>query len=331
LNDAIRPYARTAYAQGWAQSGGPMSQRVQAGCLVAMDICAENWDSPGVLEVAIHLGRLEGVWARVFARRFAAMEDYTVRVRKVWRSAVADFDVRGAVALYRQALGLSETAEDPDWVRRAKREARDAAMRLLAWMPGTDSWQKLRDLMREVIRTARAEGYVDALAAASTAEQHLNFAWDIAFRHAYDALENDTALWAESDTWLNRMLGRSADEFGLTLGNLAAQGADYSQMLAAAVDVLQDTVEERDTVGFIVDWAMSFGMSKGALDLYASEGVRNVTWMTAGDGRVCPTCERYGEESPYPIMDFPSMPAHPLCRCVASAEIDTSAFSGFSS
>jgi len=296
-----------------------------------MDICAENWDSPGVLEVAIHLGRLEGVWARVFARRFAAMEDYTVRVRKVWRSAVADFDVRGAVALYRQALGLSETAEDPDWVRRAKREARDAAMRLLAWMPGTDSWQKLRDLMREVIRTARAEGYVDALAAASTAEQHLNFAWDIAFRHAYDALENDTALWAESDTWLNRMLGRSADEFGLTLGNLAAQGADYSQMLAAAVDVLQDTVEERDTVGFIVDWAMSFGMSKGALDLYASEGVRNVTWMTAGDGRVCPTCERYGEESPYPIMDFPSMPAHPLCRCVASAEIDTSAFSGFSS
>lgn len=329
MNDAIRPYARTAYAQGWAMSGGPMTERVQAGCLVAMDLCAELWDQPGILEVAIHLGKLEGVWAKVFARRFALMADYTSKIRKVWQQATKDLDVAGAIEIYRTAVGLTETAVDPEWLRRAKREARDAAMRLLAWLPGTNSWQDLRDIMRELIRASRAEGLADALAVAASAEQHLDYDWELSFQTAYDALANDTALWAEADTWLNRMLGTAADEFGQTLGDLAAQGADYKQMLAAGMDVLQDTVSDEGTVGFITDWASSFGMSKGALDLYKSEGVRQVSWLTAGDGRVCPICEKYGEDSPYPIMDFPPMPAHPRCRCVASAEFDISAYSGF--
>lgn len=114
------------------------------------------------------------------------------------------------------------------------------------------------------------------------------------------------------------------------LGNLAAQDASYEDMVSAASQVLADTVTDEGTVGFIVDWAASAGMSRGALDLYRSEGVEYVTWMTAGDGRVCPSCEQRGQDSPFPIADFPDMPAHPLCRCVASAEFTlTSDYGGY--
>lgn len=306
-----------------------MTERVHAGCIAVMDLCAENWDQPGILEVAIHLGKLEGVWASVFARRFKLMDDFTAKLLPVWRQATAALDVAGAVELFRNAVGLSEAAPDPDWLRRVKREARDAAMRLLAWVPGTNSWQELRDIMRDLITASRAEGFADALAVAASAEHKLGFDFDIAFQHAYDALANDGATWAEADSWLHRMLGRAADEFMHTMGDLAASGAEYSQMVRAGVDVLGALSPEEDTVAFIVDWAASFGMSRGALDLYKSEGVQKVTWMTAGDGRVCAICEKYGEDSPFPIMDFPSMPAHPRCRCVSSAEFDISAYSGF--
>lgn len=327
--ETIRSYARAAYAQGWAASGGPMTEAVQAGCVAAMDIASRWCDHPQVLEVALHLGQLEGVWAQVFARRDALMESHTRAVRKVWRSLVAGLDVAGAVGLFRQRMGLSEGV-DRDWLRRAKEAAAEAARRLLQWLPGSTGWQRLRDALRAVVVASRAEGYAGAVGVAASQQHLLGYDFDIAFQHAYDALENLGDTWAQSDAWLERMLGRAADEFGRTLGDLASQGADYEQMVAAGLDVLQDTVADKDIVGFIVDWAASAGLSQGALDLYRSEGVQKVTWMTAGDGRVCPICEQRGEDSPFLISDFPAMPAHPLCRCVASAEFTLGpAYDGF--
>lgn len=321
--ESIRPYARTAYAQGWAASGGPMTDQVRAGCIAAMDLCVEHAHDPDVLEVALHLGHLEGVWAQVFARREDLFKSHIGAVQKAWRAAVDGVDVAGAVRIFRQQVGLGE-ALDRDALRRMKDAARNAAVRLLQWIPGKAAWQGLRDAMRAVVTAGRAEGYASSLAVAASQHHMIGFNFDIAFQHAYDALENLGDAWAAADPWLERMLGRAADEFGRTLGDLAASGADYSQMVAAGLDVLQDTVADKDIVGFIVDWAASTGMSRGALDLYASEGVTHVSWLTAGDGRVCPVCERNGEESPFLITDFPTMPAHPLCRCVASAEFNIS-------
>ena len=65
----IAPYARTAYAQGWAASGGPMTARVKAGCVAAVEHAIAHAEDPRILEVMLHLGRLEGAWALIYQRR----------------------------------------------------------------------------------------------------------------------------------------------------------------------------------------------------------------------------------------------------------------------
>jgi len=326
-NSWIAPYARTAFAQGWAGSGGPMTDAVKAGSIAAVQICIESADEPGILEVALHLGHLEGVWADVFARRFDLIGKYGDVLTPLWRQAVADTDIAGAIEIFRQELGLTES-RDAAFIRRAKAVAREIAVRLLSWLGGKPIWQRMRDAMRAVLATARAEGYASALAIAA-AEQHvLGFSFDIAFEHAYAAMMNLGQLWAESDAWLSRMLGRAADDFSRTLGNMAGLGASYEDMVGAAAEVLG--MQTSSAVSFIVDWALTTGLSRGALDLYASENVQYVSWLTAGDDRVCPICEQNGQDSPYLITDFPEMPSHPLCRCVPSAELsDLSAYSAF--
>jgi 2'-5' RNA ligase len=331
IPESIRSYARTAYAQGWAASGGPMTDTVRAGCVAAMDLCQENAHDPHILEVAIHLGQLEGVWAKVFARRFEMMHDFTQEVEATWKQAVATLDVPGAVQILRQQLGIHEDAnDDAERLRRSRQEARALALRILAWLPGTQEWQSLRDVMRRLVASGRAEGYADTIEIAA-AEQHLlGYDFELAFTHAYDALANLGDVWAESDGWLQRMLGRSADQFGQVLGELAASGASYQDMVDAATDVLDMYAEGSDAVEFTVDWALSAGFSRGALDLYRSENVEYVTWMTAGDARVCVLCEQHGIDSPFLISDFPEMPAHPRCRCVASADFAIApAYSGY--
>jgi 2'-5' RNA ligase len=325
--EALRSYARTAYAQGWAASGGPMTERVKAGCVAAMELCCENAHDPNILEVAIHLGQLEGVWAKVFDRRFKMMADFTSRLNAIWRKALVTIDLATAVGILRQELGLAENDDDADRIRRAKAAARELAMRTLSWLPATQEWQDMRDAMRQLIASGRAEGYADAIDIAAADQHILGFDFELAFTHAYEALANLGEVWAESDTWLQRMLARAADQFGRTLGELAAAGAGYQDMLDAAMGLL-DTVDV-EAVSFTVDWALSAGFSRGALDLYRSENVQYVTWMTAGDNRVCPVCELNGVNSPFLISDFPDMPAHPLCRCVASAEFSITPYSGF--
>lgn len=326
--EAIRTYARTAYAQGWAASGGPMTERVKAGCIAAMDLCCANVHQPNILEVAIHLGQLEGVWASVFARRTKMMKDMEALVVPIWRDAMRAADIVGVVNEIRQRLGLTED-NDPDWVRKAKAVIRELALRMLSWLPGTNAWQNMRDAMRKMIASGQAEGYADAIAVAAAEEHRLGFDFEIAFTHAYTALENLGQTWAEADVWLERMLARSADQFSRTLAELAATGASYQDMVDAATGILDLTADEADAVEFTVDWALSAGFSQGALDLYRSEGVEMVSWLTAGDGRVCPTCEQYGMDSPFLISDFPDMPAHPRCRCVATAEFSLAAYDGF--
>lgn len=313
--EAIRPYARTAYAQGWAASGGPMTDRVKAGCIAVMDMCAEHWDQPDILEVAIHLGQLEGAWASVFARRDKLLAEYTEKIRSIWQRLTKDLDVQGAVWLLQRELGVDEA--DAEWLRKAKAAARAIAVRLLEWLPGTTAWQDLRDAMRQLLAASQAEGYAGAIGVAASEQDMAGYEFDIAFEHAYEALINTGDVWAEGDGWLSRMLGDAAGEFGRIVGTMAADGAPYEDIVAAAGDLLG---EDETAVSFIVDWAMSYGLSKGALDLYRSEGVQYVTWMTVGDNTVCPVCEQHGQDSPFPIDDFPDMPAHPRCRCVPSAE-----------
>jgi 2'-5' RNA ligase len=57
FTDSLAEAARSAYAAGWALSGGPMTDQVRAGCTAAVAHATENRDDPGILEVSPTSGR----------------------------------------------------------------------------------------------------------------------------------------------------------------------------------------------------------------------------------------------------------------------------------
>lgn len=281
---AIAPFARAAFANGLAASGGPITDRVKAGCIAAIEHACLHADEPDILEVTLKIGSLEGTWAAIFSRREKLISSRASAALAAWKSATARLDLSGMITTYRRDMRLSET-DTPSQEQAAQRAAREAAILLLSWLPATAAWQDLRTAMRETIMSGRAEGYADAIALAADAVGRIGYGFDLAFQDAYDALANLGEIWADADTWLTKVLARNADQLGRALGTLASRGASYDEMLQAARDILDGV--SGDAVKFVTDWALSTGLSQGALDLYRSEGVTYVDWITAGDARVC--------------------------------------------
>lgn len=323
---SLAEQAREAYAEGWARTGGPMTDRVKAGCVAAIEVACAHPGEPGILEATLRLGSLEGTWAKVFARREELLARQTATVTTAWRDAAANLDAAAMVRQVRGALSLGESTRD-DATARARQIARDAALNLLAWLPASRAWQSLREAMRHLLQSGRAEGVADAIAIAGQAAGHLGMDFDIAFTHAYDALANLGSLWADADGWLGKMLGRAADDLGRALSDLAESGASYEEMLAAAGEILDGA--SGDAVSFIVDWALQTALSQGALALYASEGATAISWITAGGPSVCASCDSNEANSPYAPSEFPSMPDHPRCRCAPSADFDLASYARY--
>jgi len=60
---------------------------------------------------------------------------------------------------------------------------------------------------------------------------------------------------------------------------------------------------------------MASAVSSATAAAYAAlGGIELLTWTTAGDGKVCATCQGYEDGSPYSARDYPATP-HPRCRC----------------
>src|SRR5579859_1645562 len=59
---SIAEQAREAYAEGWARTGGPLTDRVKAGCIAAVEMAREHPHDAGILEATLRLGSLEGTW-----------------------------------------------------------------------------------------------------------------------------------------------------------------------------------------------------------------------------------------------------------------------------
>lgn len=308
----IVPYSRTAYAQGWAASGGPMTDAVKAGCLAAIDYAIEHATDPDVLEVTLHLGHLEGVWATIFDRRLKLHADNEQAVLAAWKPLVKDLPIRDMVRDLRQRAGLAEDA-----ISLTKYLIKGAAQALMRWISSARGFAKLRQAIRDAIAAARAEGIAGALALAADSHGKIGFDFQIAFEHAYQALENSDSLWVEADAWVQRIVGGAASDVGDALAAAMRDGASYSDMVSAVDDVLGSG--DVRAVSTLVDWATSQAMSRGALDLYATEGVTQVSYITAGDGRVCQACLDAEAGSPYYLADAPKPGLHPHCRCVLAA------------
>lgn len=323
--DMVARRARYAFAAGWAASGGPMTERVKTASLVAAQLACEHADDPGVFELALNLGSLEGMWALLFARRENLIADHTARVGNAWRRTLRRQAIRDGVERFQRALLLlGETGDDPQRTGRIRRAAHEAAAEMLALLVAEPAYEALRQALRDALAASAAEGQVAAVAIAAEQAGRIGLDWDIAFEHAYAAMADLPSLWPAADDWLTRMLGRATADLGGVLSDAMLAGGSYADMVAAATAAIGNA--DAEAIAFIVDWAMTTAADQGALSLYRDEGVTAVTWLDAGDDRVCPTCATNAENSPYPPADFPPMPSHPRCRCVPSAELNLSKF-----
>ncbi|KAB7850130.1 hypothetical protein [Streptomyces mobaraensis] len=291
-----------------------------------MRTAIEHADDPRVLEVTVDLGRLEGMWARLFSRRQEQQDEHTRAVTAAWRAMVDRDAVAMAVTAVRERAGLAE-ARRP--LGDLAAEALAAARALLRALADHTGWTALRTAVRNALAVGRAEGAVNAVAiAAERLGPHaVQLEWDIAFQHAYRSLERLDELWAEADTWLARMLDGTASDLGRALAGAAEDGASREEMIDSAMDILVS--DDAAAVAFTVDWAMTTAADDGALALYQSEGVQRVDVITAGDGRVCEACASYEAGSPWSSLDVPRLPTHPTCRCVYAADVSLSHFAAW--
>lgn len=305
--------AREAYAEGWAASGGPMTDRVKAGCVAAVDLALARASDPGVLEATLHLGHLEGIWAKVYDRRDELHAKNIKAILKLWRPLVAGLDVESLIRQVRHDnLGESLTEATVNGIV-------DRVLGFLRQLLHKPNWRELRKAVAEAITLARAEGRVGALALAADQLEHLAIDWSLAFEDAYRALEDLPGLLGDADTWLTRLIGSEARELGNTLARLTREGASPQEM-QEAVAALLGAVDPQAVI-VAIDQLTATALSQGAIDLYASEGVDQVEFITAGDQRVCQQCADIEADNPYSLLDCPVPAIHPSCRCTVAAVI----------
>lgn len=324
MSTDIAPYARAAYASGWAASGGPMTERVRAGCVAAIAAARERPDDPRVLEVTIDLGRLEGMWALLFHRRTEQQQLHTRLVTAAWTALFDEDTVRTLIRQIRAARGLTEADSGHD--QSANVLAAAAAGAMLRALSDYGRWDGLRQALQDAIKAGRAEGMVNAVAIAAEQADVRGLDWDAAFADAYSSLERLHDTWADTSPWLARLVARSAAHLSRILTGLEAD-AGTDDMMRAALAVLADP--DSPDVEDTVDWAMTDATDNGALDLYQTSGAAALTVITAGDGRVCAECQGAEDGSPYPADAAPGLPLHPRCRCVYSADIDLGAYASW--
>ena len=308
----IAPFARTAFAQGWAMSGGPMTDRVKAGCVAALEFAAEHADAADVLEATLRLGHLEGTWAKVYERRDALLAKTAAEMQATWQAMWKQLDVGALIRWFRAGEGLVSEADDAATLR-----AIDAARVLLHALPETDAYATLRQQLRDGILAAQVEGQVGALAIAADQLGKVGFNYDTAYDHIHKALSNLESTWADADEWLAQMVKGAAGDLGRKLAALVRDRAPYQDMVDAADEILGSG--DVRAVAYTVDMAVHQSLTVGAMDLWSREGVQQINFMTAGDNRVCAVCNQAEADNPHTMADAPRPPLHGGCRCTNTA------------
>lgn len=278
-----------------------------------------------IAEATLRLDQLDGVLAEMFARRLALHEQTGRDIGRAWSRLARHVDVPELVRRYRAGIGLVEARSERDAEHEAIATAAAInALHKLADMAfdedDADDLDAIRRALEKAIRSGRAEGVADAVMMAAeqldaVGAHSIALDFKIAFEHAYRALEAKAEqLAGESGTWLSDILGGQARDVGSLLARLTREGASYADMVRGVGDLLTDA--DARAVQTVVDLMTSRSMSRGALDLYASEGIGQVDFVTAGDDRVCPICSDYEIKGPYGVGESPTPGIHPFCRCV---------------
>lgn len=322
---AARRWAREAYAHGWARSGGPLTPRVAHGCEVALELTG---DHPGMVEAmaaTLKLGSLEGTWAKIYARRERLYEVHIAAVTEAYRTLIKGLGVDDMIRRL-QATPLGEDADD-DARRRAALTATamaEATRLLHQTVADTSSpaYQGAVTAIADALADAQAEGVAGGIALVA-AEVGTSSAVDfgLAFADAHAELAKLGDHWQDAQGWLGQVVNGTAADLGQSLARVAVAGGDYSELRAAALDVLDG--EDIRAVDTLVDLAMGQSFSRGALTLYGREGVTSVDFVTAGGTNVCPICMNAESGNVWSLLEAPHPALHPYCRCALMPSADS--------
>jgi hypothetical protein len=186
---------------------------------------------------------------------------------------------------------------------------------------GPDAIPADREAIIEAVSAALLEAEAEGTASAiMVGADQLGIAgtdFELVFHDAHAALGDLGNYWGQGSGWVDRMVSGVASDLGGRLSALAADGADYHTMLDAAADVIGG--DDVRAVSTILDLAMGQSFTRGALALYAREGVPQVDFVTAGGTRVCPACLAAEDKNPWDRSAVPAPPLHPYCRCAVQA------------
>lgn len=310
----IAEQARHAYAAGWAASGGPMTDRVRAGCAAAVALACEHADDPRILEATLELGSLEGTWAAIYARRQTIYDAKQAAVTAAVRALLAGVDLAPAIDRYRAAIGITEDERDDRKHREAEALAAILAVLHLAIAdPDDPDYRTLLTTMNNTLRDGQAEGVAGAIAIAAEQAGIHGIDFELAYTEAHAELEAADYLATQAAAWIKEIIQGVARDVARPVADLPIDTTAEQTVIAA--EKILDSGELPD-VALLVDTAVSTAFSHGALGLYARLDVQRVDFMTAGDGRVCKRCTEAEADGPYVILNAPTPPVHPWCRCV---------------
>lgn len=316
-------HARHAYATGWAISGGPLTPVVQAGCAAAVITALEHAHDPGVLEATLQIGKLTGIHATYFARREHIIQTGAETTRTAWTELTKDINVSHVVTTIRLEKNLPQ--ESYGYTATV---AGAAAGGLLAGVYAHERHNHLQDTVTTALRAGWAEGVAGALALNASKHGYevtetSTYNWPSAYQAIYDQLEHLPDLPLMAQSWIQAMLNGAGRDVGVLLARLLETGASRADMITAleeALSAAESTTVSYQAVTLFMDQAIAQAMSTAALNLYASEGIDDVYFVTAGDERVCPLCEAAETASPYTPDQCPVPGLHPRCRCVLTSD-----------
>lgn len=308
MTHPIISYAKTAYATGWAASGGPMTDRVRAGCVAAIQFAVEHADDPDVIEATLKLGSLEGVWALIYERRAKLFQDGISSVADSWSIFTKGLNVNSIVSAVRNQAGLTEA------IKLDKTTAEYAAaiiLSLLMDLMTQADWITLRNAVVNALNSGLAEGQVGAMALLADRIGATGFNFDKAFADAKLAYANNPYL-SSVNNWLSSLMQMVAKLAGKKAAQSIANGDSSEDMENAISEALRNP---GDAIQYIIDQLIHLGISAGILWWLRSNGAANIWFITAGDDRVCAQCDDAEANSPYYISDLPTPPLHSSCRC----------------
>jgi hypothetical protein len=316
--------AQAAFAAGWALSGGPMTERVQAGCVAAVSLALEHAGDPAVFEATLHLGALTGVWATVYARQDHLYAMAAESLAVLWRKLLHGLDIAAVVTAIRREAAMTDDgspapgtdSQSATAAKYHKRAVRDIAAMLiaglLAGLPSLALWPSFLAAITASLTAAGAEGFASALAVAASQAGHHGFDWDGAVQDA----PQSPAEPGTAEVVASAIVAGAVTDLAVTLAGMAAAGATAAAMTAAVRAYLQDP----KALAAYLQHAMGGSLSAAWLAVYDTAQVQRLLWVTAGDAKVCPVCDAYEARNPWTTETFPAMPAHVNCRCVPQAE-----------